>query len=91
MRRDECETHRALDADWWVSPEVLLLREVELSGRVAAWLQTEDARKRRNQPKRIPLTTGERFAAKPERERYDLRTMSEIDELIGWGDRGGGR
>ena len=37
MRRDECETHRALDADWWVSPEVLLLREVELSGRVAAW------------------------------------------------------
>ena len=91
MRRDECETRRALDADWWVSPEVLLLREVELSGRVGAWLQTEDARKRRNQPRRLQLTTAERLAANPERERYDLHTMSEIDELIGWGDRGGGK
>ena len=84
MRRDECETRRALDADWWVSPEVLLLREVELSGRVGAWLQTEDARKRRNQPRRLQLTTAERLAANPERERYDLHTREEIDKLIGW-------
>ena len=88
-RRDECETHRALNPDWRVSSaEVQLLREVEFGTRVGAWLQTEDARKRRNQPQRIPLTSAERFAATPERERFDLRTMSEIDELIGWGDRG---
>lgn len=90
MRRDECETRRALDADWWVSPEVLLLREVELGTRVGAWLQTEDARKRRNQPQRIPLTDAERFAATPERERFDLRTTDEIDAMIGWGTRGVG-
>ena len=87
--RDECETHRALNPDWRVSsPEVQLLREVEFGTRVGAWLQTEDARKRRNQPQRIPLTKAERFAATPERERFDLHTTAEIDKLIGW-DKGG--
>ena len=87
--RDECETHRALNPDWRVSSaEVQLLREVEFGTRVGAWLQTEDARKRRNQPKRIPLTKAEQFAATPERERFDLRTRDEIDAMIGW-DKGG--
>ena len=31
--------------------------------------------------------TDERFAAKPERERFDTHTRAEIDALIGW-DRG---
>ena len=90
-RRDECETHRALNPEWRVSSaEVQLLREVEFGTRVGAWLQTEDARKRRNQPQRIPLTKAERFAATPERERFDLHTTDEIDAMIGWGTRGSG-
>ena len=67
-----------------------MLREVEFGTRVGAWLQTEDARKRRNQPQRIPLTKAERFAATPERERFDLRSRDEIDAMIGWGTRGSG-
>ena len=90
-RRDECETHRALNPEWRVSSaEVQLLREVEFGTRVGAWLQTEDARKRCNQPQRIPLTKAERFAATPERERFDLRSRDEIDAMIGWGTRGSG-
>ena len=90
-RRDECETHRALNPEWRVSSaEVQLLREVEFGTRVGAWLQTEDARKPRHQPQRIPLTSAERFAATPERERFDLRSRDEIDAMIGWGTRGVG-
>ena len=83
-RRAECETHRALNPDWWASPEVQLLREVEHAARLAGWIHTADAQKRRNTPQRLPLTAAERLAATPERERFDLHTTDEIDKLIGW-------
>ena len=83
-RRPECETHRALNPDWWVTPEAHLLRAIEHGTRVGAWMHSADAQKKRNFPQRLPLTEEERFAAKPERERYDLHTREEIDKLIGW-------
>lgn len=83
-RRAECETHRALNRDWPVTLEAQLLRGIEHAARAGVWIHTADAQKRRNYPKPIPLTAAERFAEKPERDRFDLHTLAEIDSLIGW-------
>lgn len=82
-RRPECEVFRALNPDH-LALDTQLLREIEHGVRVSAWIHSEDAQRRRKYPERIPLTKAEQFAAKPERERYDLHTLDEIDKLIGW-------
>lgn len=43
---------------WWVTPEIMFLREIDYGIRTNVWLQTEDARKgQRHQPEKVPLPT----------------------------------
>lgn len=58
-------TERAADPDWQITPEVLLLREVEHAVRVVAWQKTKDASLStpRQYPERVPVTKAQRDAA----------------------------
>lgn len=79
---------RAIDPDWWLTPEVLLLREIEHNQRISDWKQTEDAAKKRlgSFPKAIPLSDLERRTFERENDRYqfDAMPLDAARARLGW-------
>jgi hypothetical protein len=79
---------RVIDPDWWLSPEVLLLREIEHNQRISDWKRTDDAAKKRMHsfPKQIPLSDLERRRHERETDRYqfDAISMDEARQRLGW-------
>lgn len=82
-------TMRAVDPDFWVSPEVQMLREIEQALRVISWQRTEDGSKGRNYPKPMPLTGAEKAAARDEAAKngdvaFETTTQDQMRQLLGW-------
>lgn len=75
---------RATNPDWWVTPEVQFLRDVEYRLAWLMWAKTKDGDKGRNAPRPVPLTDAEKDAAKSESERYDAKTIDETLKFLGW-------
>lgn len=75
---------RVTHDDWWVTPELKFLRDMEQRLSWLVWAQTSDAKYNRNIPQRVPLTAAERRAAQPEREKYHPKPVAEILAWLGW-------
>lgn len=78
---------RAQNPDWAITPEALVMREVEHAVRVVAWQQTEDGHRKAPQhyPDRIPLTKAERaVAAIKSSEGPDVMPVEEMAQRLGW-------
>lgn len=82
--------YRATNPDWWVGPEVQMLREVHHGLAVLAWQRTEDATRRdpQNYPDRLPLTAEEVAAAKARQpDELDAVSVEEMNDWLGWAPR----
>lgn len=79
----ESQTVRALDEDWWVTPQVRMLQRVEHALQILAWQQTADGAKSnpKHYPQMPPVTRSEAAAATP--DKYDLMTIAEVDSWLG--------
>lgn len=79
---------RAIDPDWWLTPEAFLLREVEHQVRILQWMQTENAAKKRmnTYPQPIPLSDVERRRFERENEQYqfDSLPLEAARARLGW-------
>lgn len=77
---------RAVDPDWAVTTETLLLREIEHGIRISIWQQTPDGSKKHPQhyPQALPVTHAEIDAQKKAKPEYDRMTIAEADEFLGW-------
>ena len=75
--------NRALDPDWWVTPEVQFLREVEYHLHWLRWAKTTDATgpAPRNTPERIPLTVEEKSETDDD---YTAMSLEEAQAFLGW-------
>lgn len=77
---------RSTTPEWWVTPQLHMLREIEHGVRTGAWMWTDDASKKqpKSRPERIPLTEAERDAATPVREKYTALPVEDVRKWLGW-------
>jgi hypothetical protein len=78
--------NRAIDPDWTLTRDTYLLREIEHNQRVQLWQHTKDGQQRhpQNYPAPLPITEAEAEAMRPEHEKFDVMTIDEADEFLGW-------
>lgn len=79
--------YKATRPDHWVTPELAFLRDVEYHLAWLHWAKTTDSKRSQTQPKPVPLTTAERKAAKPEREKYNAKPIRDTLAFLGWAKR----
>jgi hypothetical protein len=72
---------RSIDPDWWVTPNVQLLRDTADYLRWLQWAKSADAA-HGVPPKRTLLTAAERRAATPAEFRFDVVPLDQFDEVL---------
>lgn len=77
---------RAVEPDWWVTPELQMLREIEHAARLSAWIHTTDAAKTvpQHRPEPIPLTAAERERWELDHATYTPMSFDEARDFLGW-------
>ncbi|MFT4081191.1 MAG: DUF5361 domain-containing protein [Nocardioides sp.] len=84
----DAATRRALDDDWWITPEIAFQRLIELDLRVLAWQRTEDGQKGRNPPKPLAITQAERTAERKKRADnwvdFDVVPIEQMAKALNW-------
>jgi hypothetical protein len=77
---------RAVNPDWALTPEAFLLREIEYGVRILVWQQTADGHRKdpQNYPKPTPLTHAEIEASTASERTYDVMSIDEANEFLGW-------
>lgn len=81
---------RAIDPDWWVTPQVQLLREIEHGIEVLQWQNTEGAHRNppTGFPMRTPLTAAERKSERDARpKKPDALPLDDMARWLGWDKR----
>ena len=73
---------KALNPEWWVTPELSMLRSMEHGIRVLAWQKSKDASSGANYPDPIYLTDSERRAG----GKYGTNAvpLNEMADFLGW-------
>lgn len=83
-----------MNPDWWVTPEISMLRQIELDLRHLAYVVIKAAGgKNVKKPKPLPLTSGERIAetrakAKAGGIRFDRVPREQLRKRLGWTEDG---
>ena len=73
--------HRALNPEWHLTNDTMLLREIEFWLHGLVWRETADGHAGRNAPERIPLTYDEKVEADPS---VDALPLDEMKAFLGW-------
>lgn len=82
----ESATEREIDPEWWVSPELQMLRDISYATSVLKWQPTADGHRNQRPPRWEPLTKAERAAALKARggQPMDAMPLEEARALLGW-------
>lgn len=80
---------RALDREWWFTPELHFLRNISDSLDWLVWAKTEDGAAGRNRPRPTLLTEAEKRTADPDRGKWTALPIDELDARLGLTKKGG--